>query len=425
MTDPATTDPHPAHAEPPAAAPGPSPVPAPDPNPLDRALLSFDGPQQPVVTLALDFAGPPPAPSALQQRIAERAPALPTFRGTPASNLRVPHTDAADSAALDRETDRISQLPFDLAGNVPPWDVRLITGPDSFRVCLRTHHGFLDGVGATHAAAALLSDTSAEGARLHPPAVPTARALTRSLHDLARTLAGPRPWTPPPSTGPSPSRRTTGRDVPLPVLRHLADTHGVTVNEVALAALGMALARLRREHRTTGTGRDVLATVAVSTRTPQQRHLPGNRLGVHRLILPHRAGTLDESIAAVARQTGAVRNSRQRDALRALLENRTAPQAAARAYRAALRARVTPLVVSSVTVPGGLTAFGAPLCSAALLLNVFEGFPAYVSFTRTTALVRCSAAADTDRSSLLAVPDLWAELLSSGRHAADDDAPDR
>ncbi|MDK0524375.1 wax ester/triacylglycerol synthase domain-containing protein [Streptomyces sp. ML-6] len=400
------------------------PAPAPVPNPLDRALLSFDGPQQPVVTLALDFAGPPPAPSVLRQRIAERAPALPTFRATPASNLRVQHTDAADGAALDRETDRISQLSFDLTGGVPPWDVRLITGPGSFRVCLRAHHGFLDGVGATHAAAALLSDTSAEGARLHPPAAPTARALVRSLHDLTRTLAGPRPWTPPPAPGPAPSHRTAGRAVPLTVLRHLADIHGVTVNEVALAALGMALARLRREHHTTGTGRDVMATVAVSTRTPQQRHLPGNRLGVHRLVLPHRAGTLEESIAAVARQTGAVRNSRQRDALRALLESRAAPQAAARAYRAALRARVTPLVVSSVTVPGGFTAFGAPLCSAALLLNVFEGFPAYVSFTRTTDLVRCSAVSDADRNSLLAVPDRWAELLSSSRPAAGGD-PDR
>ncbi|MER5497735.1 wax ester/triacylglycerol synthase domain-containing protein [Streptomyces sp. NPDC002466] len=416
MTDPATTDPHPKHAEPPTAQ-GQLPVTVPGPNPLDRALLSFDGPQQPVVTLALDFAGPPPAPSAFQQRIAERAPALPTFRGTPAPNLRVQHTDAADSAALDRETDRISQLPFDLTGSVPPWDVRLITGPDSFRVCLRAHHGFLDGVGATHAAAALLSDTSAEGARLHQPVAPTARALVRSLHDLARTLAGPRPWTPPPAPGPAPSRRTTGRDVPLAALRHLADAHGVTVNEVALAALGMVLARLRREHRTTDTGRDAVATIAVSTRTPQERHLPGNRLGVHRLVLPHRAGTLDESVAAVARQTGAVRNSRQRDAFRALLENRATPQTAARAYRAALRARVTPLVVSSVTVPDGLVAFGTPLSSAALLLNVFEDFPAYVSFTRATDLVRCSAAADADRSSLLAVPDHWAELLSSSWRA--------
>ncbi|MFJ2899193.1 wax ester/triacylglycerol synthase domain-containing protein [Streptomyces sp. NPDC087218] len=399
------------------------PVPVPGPNPLDRALLSFDGPQQPVVTLALDFAGPPPAPSAFRQRITERAPALPMFRDTPASKLRMEHTDAADSAALDRETDRISQLPFDLTGGVPPWDVRLITGPGSFRVCLRAHHGFLDGVGATHVAAALLSDTSAEGARLHLPAAPTARALVRSLHDLARTLAGPRPWTPPPAPGPAPSRRTTGRDVPLTVLRHLADARGVTVNEVALAALGMALARLRREHRTTGAGRDVVATVAVSTRTPQERHLPGNRLGVHRLVLPHRAGTLDESIAAVARQTGAVRDSRQRDAFRSLLENRVTPQTAARAYRAALRAHVTPLVVSSVTVPGGLTAFGAPMSSAALLLNVFEGFPAYVSFTRTPDLVRCSAAADADRGSLLAVPDHWAELLSSGRRT--DGGPDQ
>nr|WP_237419535.1 wax ester/triacylglycerol synthase domain-containing protein [Kitasatospora sp. SID7827] len=324
---------------------------------------------------------------------------------------------APDAAALDAETDRISRLPFDLGTEPPPWDLHLITGPDTFRICLRTHHGFLDGVGATHAAAALLADTPAEGARLHPSVPPTLRAAARTLYELARTLAGPRAWTPPPAPDSDPgpglgsARQTAGRDVPLPVLRRIADAHGATVHQVALAALGTVLADLRREHHSDDARRPAVASVVMSTRTPAERHLPGNRLGVHRLRLPQRADTLDAALAAVVRRTAAARSRRRRDALRALLAPRVAPGLGVRLYAAALRADASPLVVSSVTLPDGLTAFGAPLRGAGLLVHAFEGFPAYVSFTRAAGLVRCHAAADPGRGALLRVPDRWAALL--------------
>ncbi|MDX3386049.1 hypothetical protein PV682_32010 [Streptomyces niveiscabiei] len=312
---------------------------------------------------------------------------------------------------MDQETDRISGLPFDLTGASLPWDVTLIASTEGrgiFRICLRVHHGFLDGVGAIEAAAVLFPDEPGCGARLPPPQAPSLRALTRVLKEAALALVYRSAWKPGVAAGSSRAgRRTHWRDVPLTALRCLADSHGVTVNDVSLAALGVALAD-RTSHAVT-------AGVVISTRTPAERYHIGNRLGFHRLRLPDQPASFDESLAAVTSQTGKVRAVRQRDAIRTMMELRQAPQTRVRPFRAMFDERKVPLVISSVTLPDGYSVFGAEICAASAMLNVSEGFPAYVSFGRTAGNVRCTTVADETRGSLLTVPDDWANVI---RHSS-------
>ncbi len=385
------------------------------PNALDQAFLTFNGLEQPVITLAMDCYGIPPAPDDLTRRVAERAPRLPHFAPEQATGTQQAFHTAVGPGGIDAETDRIARSPFDLTHDRPPWDVHFITdleGCDFFRVCLRVHHGFLDGVGATHAAAALLTDEAGEGARLYAPAAPAVRALARVCKDLALALARRPAWHPPhDATPPLSDTRSAYQDLPLTTLRRLADLHGASVNEVSLAALGLALADWQHDHLPADSRRDVTAGVVMSTRTPQERHHIGNRVGFHRLTLPHQVRSLTEFIPAVTRQTGKVRSVRQRDAFRPFLDTRITPRLGTRAFRAALHARANPLILSSVSLPQQHTVFGADLRAASLRLNVFPDFPAYISFTRTRENVRCTAVADQSRNSLLAVPRRWAQCL--------------
>lgn len=383
-------------------------------NLLDRTYLSYSGRDQPVITLAMDYHGTPPALDPLVRRVKERAARIPRLRaGTAALGSNVLATTVSD---IDEETGRISRSPFALVGGLPLWDVRLLAGrPGSafFRVCFRAHHSFLDGVGATHAATALLPDEPGEGARLHPSAGPGVHGMARVLKDMASSLVHRSAWAPPHSTAPDHTDgRSVYRDVPVAVLRTYADTYGVSVNDVTLAALGLAFGDWQRDRVPAESRRDIVASVAMSTRTPQERHHAGNRLGVYRLKFPHRIESFPEAVALVCRQTAKVRDTRQRDALRTALGLPVPPKLGVPAFRSMLHPRATPLVISSVSLPENHTLFGAGLCAASMTLNVFANFPAYISFTRTPENVRCGAVSDPARNSVLAVPEHWANCLA-------------
>ncbi|MCX4681026.1 hypothetical protein OG413_38100 [Streptomyces sp. NBC_01433] len=383
-------------------------------NLLDRTYLSYNGRDQPVITLAMDYRGTPPTLDLLVGRVKERAAHIPRLHtGTAALGSNVFGTDVSD---IDKETGRVSRSPFDLVGGLPLWDVRLLAGdPGSafFRVCFRVHHGFLDGVGATHAATALLPDEPGEGARPHPPESPGVRGMARVLKDMASSLVHRSAWSPPHSTAPHHTDgRSVYRDVPVAVLRAYADTYGVSVNDVSLAALGLAFGDWQRDRVPAESRRDIVASVAVSTRTPEERHHAGNRLGVYRLTFPHRIESFAEAVSLVCRQTARVRDTRQRDALRKALGVPVPPKLGVRAFSSMLNPQATPFVISSVSLPENHTLFGAELRAASMTLNVFENFPAYISFTRTPENVRCAAVSDPSRNSVLAVPDHWANCLA-------------
>ncbi|GAA4011365.1 hypothetical protein GCM10022247_37190 [Allokutzneria multivorans] len=362
-------------------------------NLLDRALLSFTGDDQPVITFSLDYQGKAPALELLARRVAERS-VLP-----PGAGVFHAHGD------LDEETDRIARRPFGRA----LWDLWLITSGDRFRVCLRAHHGFIDGVGLSHVAAALLPDSPGEGDRLHTAAMPTVRGLARAFKDFTGLLTHRSPWAPIPR--PDAGARSAYRDVPVKALRAKADNYGVSVNDVSVAALGLALGEWQRARVPERARRDVVVCVAVSTRTPQERFHLGNRLAVYRLRLPHALRSWDDAVSLVRGHTDKVRETRQRDALRLALKVPGSLRPGVRLFRATLAPRATPFTVSSVSLPQHHTLFGAEMRAAGMTLNVFEGFPAYISFTRTPENLRCAAVADTARGALLAVPEHWANRL--------------
>ncbi|MFB8039232.1 hypothetical protein ACFC5Z_41355 [Streptomyces sp. NPDC056004] len=380
-------------------------------NLLDRAFLTLDGRDQPIVTLALDCEGPAPTAELLMRRVTDRLALVPALRTDLASvPKRVLRIDVTD---VDDETDRIVRSPFDLASDSPPWNIRLLTRSGSstfFRVCLSVHHGLLDGVGATHALATLLPDVPSQGARLHTADRPGTRSMARALRDMAAALAHRSAWIPPPASSRHEGRCSAHRDVPVSTLRALADFHGTSLNDVSLAALGVALAASQHQGTPTQSRHDVVAGIPVSTRTTEERHHAGNLVGVYRLTFPHRIGSLEEAIKDIRTQIAEVRDLQLRDAYRKLGKP-SAARLGVRATRSMLTPRSTPLVVSSVSFPEEFTVFGAELRAASMLLNVFDDFPAYVSFTRTPDNVRCTSVADEARSSLLDLPERWAEIL--------------
>ncbi|TQE21487.1 DUF1298 domain-containing protein [Streptomyces ipomoeae] len=379
------------------------------PNLIDKTFLSFNGQDQPVITFALDYHGPCPPLEPLRDRVAKRASLLPGLR--PMDSQTGKNVFRLDGIDIDEETNRLLGTPFSFAGTVPLWDVWLLSetrDTNHFRVLFRAHHGFLDGVGATHLLSALLPDAPGEGSRLYAPGKASARGRARVLRDLVASLAGRGDRPPPRPAKPSaPARRHAFQDVPLTVVRALADSYGVSVNDVNMAALCLALGN--------GDGLlgDASVGVAMSTRTPAERHSIGNRLGMFRLTVPSRVTSLKEAVHHVHRHTQKLRDTAHRDALRKTMDMKIHPKIGVPAFRSMLKPKNTPLVVSSVTVPLSPPhhLFGAELRSAAMMLNVFDGFPAYVSFTRTNNRIRCAAISDDRRAPILALPGSWASAL--------------
>ncbi|GAA4811996.1 wax ester/triacylglycerol synthase domain-containing protein [Streptomyces ziwulingensis] len=410
--------------------------------PIDRAFFGLPAEHAPVTGFFFDFLGPPPPFERWRERVSLRAGRLPVLaRARPSPGARVwarrgtpldidAHVQQAElprgAGSLAAAYERLRYLPLPDAGE-PPWDCQLLTGrdgPPGFRVCYRVHHGLQDGVGSAHSALELLADTPVHGPRLHPPADPGLGALLRAAWYLAAPL--PRLFSaraaPATAAGGDASRPCLGhRDVPLAVLRALADGYGVTVNDVCLAALSLALnAGKRAAGSAAGPARDPAGPRSVltimSTRRPHERHAPGNHIGARPLVLPGRAVTLDAAVAAVRRQTQAVR-AEGRDAARVLLGLPWPLGPGPRLLRTLLGPRLHPLATSSITFPEAFTCFGARLEAASMFMAVGEGSPVYLSFTRTPGTVRCTVVTDTRRPGAAALPEEWERVLagSAGR----------
>ncbi|CAL9661789.1 hypothetical protein SUDANB145_07018 [Streptomyces sp. enrichment culture] len=397
----------------------------------DRTFLAMRRP--PVAGFFLDFDGRAPSVAELAGRVAARSGSLPALtRLLPAGRARCwsPHAAAVDPDAHVRhwhvpdgeralhdacEALLTRKLP---GGAHPSWDCRLLTQSSvtgRFRVCFRVHHALSDGVGAAHSALALLADAPVAGPWLYPDADGGIRAGLCAVRETAAPALRPgAPWHALRRvTGPGGGARWAYGEVPLARLRALADTHRTSVNDVALAALALALRSWSTELALPDPPSPARTLVAMSTRTPRQRLAPGNHIAFHRLHLPVTAATLRASAAEVRRQTDAVRRSRRRDALRALLDLPCPPALGSRALRAVVSARLYPFAVSSVSFPQSFTCFGARLSAASLFLHIGddEQRPVYLSFTRTPDTVRCAVVTDVPRAHATALPRHWVRAL--------------
>ncbi|MFC5178523.1 wax ester/triacylglycerol synthase family O-acyltransferase [Nocardioides taihuensis] len=336
--------------------------------PLADAFLEVED-VDPDVTLAIGslavFAGPPPTLEELRTAIAGRLPLIPRYRQ---KLRRVPLGLAAPTWVDDPDFDlthhlveatvappggkaEVATLVNDLMAtrmdrDRPLWEYTLVQGIAGGRWGLlsKVHHCVVDGVSGTELYQLLLDLTPEPG-----PAVPdtwepappeptwrftttaaremvasplhAAAAVTRAARRpvrLARTtygaLTGLLPMTaalrPVHTTslhGPvGPGRRWTWTDVAMDDVQAVRHAHGVSVNDVALAALSAGFRTLLDTRGEAPDRRALRALVPVSTRRPGEESIPDNRVTLLMPFLPvdvadpvERLGVVHERVAGL------------------------------------------------------------------------------------------------------------------------------
>jgi diacylglycerol O-acyltransferase len=136
-----------------------------------------------------------------------------------------------------------------------------------------------------------------------------ALALTgavRPVHDT--TLTGPL----------SGSRRYTWTDVPLADIRKVREAEGVTLNDVALAAVTGGFRRLLLARGERPDAHALRSLVPVSTREPGEESIPDNRVSLMLPFLPVDLPRPSDRLAAIRSRVGALRNQHEPEAGRAL-----------------------------------------------------------------------------------------------------------
>ncbi|MGW0551641.1 hypothetical protein [Streptomyces altiplanensis] len=389
--------------------------------PLDRLFLKCGT----AAGFILDFDGPLPDLTHLASRVLQRAARLPALnllapasgrqRWRPAAGPLAAAVHLRDIAAPPGELDAAtsSLLRCSLPeGPHPPWDVSLLRDPASrhFRICYRVHHGVQDGAGAAHAVLALLGDEALAGPYPYRSAAPTPRGALLAARGLRSTAHPKKDWAAL-HDRPAQQTRWSYQDVPEARLREVATVHGVTINDLCLAALAQALRGWRR----TGLGLDgpcpdLRALVPMSLREEHERHAPGNRLGGHRLSLPCSASDLGEALRRVQRQTGVVRTARVGDVFR--LAMRALPPWLGEHVSSGFTAkRPAPIVATGVALPASMTCLGARLRAASMFGDLYNERLCYVSFTRAAGVVRCGVLYDSALPQAASLAQLWAEVL--------------
>ncbi|MER7399042.1 wax ester/triacylglycerol synthase domain-containing protein [Streptomyces sp. NPDC000151] len=368
------------------------------------------------------FGGRPPTLDAVRARVAERADRIPALR----------YRIVRDRKTLQR-VDRISVeqhvheawLPDDADGSVagrlmlsspmsaggrPPWEVWLIHGPTgSYTLCYRTDHTLQDGVGAAHTVRALLDDNP-EGGGLVPQrrAWPTAKGLAGAFGDVAAAFR-------PPGAQPAFSVPGSGRtsvchaDTPLARLRAIGRAYGGTVNDVYLAALSHAVHAWHMK----GTGSlhpPLPVAVPMSVRAPGEEYAPGNRMVTARLLLPCDEPSPHRALARVIADTGRLRRTRQRDAIRLLMA--ATPRAiGARVGMRMVNGEVIGAPTSSVNFGNALVHRGAASRRTAVFADLAAGIRCLTTLTSQHDTACLTVVHDDALPTADELPDLWLAAL--------------
>lgn len=353
-------------------------------HPADAAWLRMDEPTNPMVVTALLRLPLAPDPQALRDRLHERVLApFPRFRQRPVPGAAGPSwVDCPDfdldahlvmqdlgggEAALADEVGR--RLGEGLPGDRPLWRAWLLRGEAGAALLVRIHHALGDGF----ALARVLLSLADEGEPLARPVEPRPtgpslvqagldllhhrphlRDLAHHAHEGERALRHLALATPDP---PSPLRRplgTTKRAAwctlgPVAALREAAHRHGVSINDLYVAALAGAL----REVTGPSADRPLRAFVPVNLR-PLDQPVPaalGNRFGLVYLPLPvHQADPL-ERLATVHGEVIRLKRSPEAVLAFGILELMGALPDAAEALLVSLFAAKGSAVVTNVPGP--------------------------------------------------------------------------
>lgn len=221
----------------------------------------------------------------------------------------------------------------------PLWECWVIEGLADHRwaVLMKVHHCLADGVSATHMLTALCDDgltpvssagepaRPARSPRIDPVAwasgaVRTSVGLTtaalraaRGVLDIAGGILAPA--APSPLNGPVGSmRRYAAVDVPLPEVRRICDEFGVTVNDVALAAITNSYRALLIRRGETPKRNSLRTLVPVSVRRATDPDTPDNRVSVLLPCLPVDKADPLTQLQAVHRRLTEAKGSGQRQA---------------------------------------------------------------------------------------------------------------
>ncbi|MEV5341520.1 wax ester/triacylglycerol synthase domain-containing protein [Streptomyces sp. NPDC052676] len=323
----------------------------------------------------------------------------------------VGHVRWAGSHDLPTFPQALLAIPLPAGG--PAWDLWCAPGRDDgrFQVAFRIHHAVHDGMGAAHDLLTLLADDALPLMRPVERKRPTVSGCAAVAKDLTCALGGRWKDRSNRPAAPGDTVRWAWEEVPERIVQEIARSARCTVNDICLAALAWAL-RLAASQAEAGHDarhRDVDAAIPMSTRDDRGRTVLGNHLVAYRLRLPVSAGSFEEAVDRVVRQSQAARSHRRRDTARWLLKLSPTP-VGAWASRVMIGACDAPMVISSLTLPAVGSCLGARLVGASMMYNLVGGMRSYVSFTRAQGVVRCGLAY---RASWAAesVPSLWRHVL--------------
>ncbi len=375
---------------------------------LDAAFLDIETERAPMqVGWTMRFAGPPPTIEQLRDHVEARLSGAPRLRRClvePALGLGDPHWIDDQLFAIDRHVNvihlvapladlQLSSVAEELLSQPldrsrPLWRLQLVTGlpNDGFAIIGQAHHALVDGIAAVEIATILFDNVSAPDSQAAAPWLPaeapttaellTAAALSRisAGSDVAATLvrsiaAGPAPFveavtallslfTPGTPTAlensASARRRVAFSSLPMAQLKSAAERHGVTVNDLLLAASGGAVsAALARRGEQPETIR-VLVPVAVR-RPGEDAATHANRISIMVVELPLDANDPGRVLRTVGRRTKTLKRAGYAGTLDTAIRaaDLLAPPIRNAAVRAAVGAANFTLVISNVPGPAG------------------------------------------------------------------------
>lgn len=373
---------------------------------LDAAFLDIETERAPMqVGWTMRFAGQPPTLEELRRHVELRLTSVPRLRrciAQPALGIGDPHWVDDPLFAIDRHVNEIQMIassaqpqlsaiaeellsqPLDRSR--PLWRLQLVTGlsDGSFAIIGQAHHALIDGLAAIEIATIIFDgigapDHQALAGWLPADAPSTTEVLTAAAlsrigagSDVATTLVralaeGPGPiveavtallslFTPGNRTAlensASSRRRIAFSSLPMARMQEAAERHGVTINDVLLAASGGAIsgALARRGEQPEG----VRVLVPTAVRQPGESAAEhANRISIMVVELPLNANDPGSVLRTIGRRTKTLKRAGYAGTLDTAIRaaDLLAPAVRSAAVRAAVGAAHFTVVISNVPGP--------------------------------------------------------------------------
>ncbi|MDT0609146.1 wax ester/triacylglycerol synthase domain-containing protein [Streptomyces lancefieldiae] len=400
-------------------------------HPIDRAYLRLERahPDARWDTGGIAYlSGRPPRLEDFRAYVGMHLPKLPMLTHRLERTARPPVWRPDETFTLERHVHEVvsagpdaAQSPLETALGAPlprdaPWGLWLVHGraPDEYAVCYRFEHVCQDGIAAALAFRTLLG--TGEPARRPLPA-PRGRGerLRRTVMALGLgtkfafdvlPVPGRRPAVP---FVPSGRRRLLRARVPLERLRRIGTAHGVSANDVHLAALAGALGRWSGEAGVPL--RRASALMPVDARRHDEEQTWGNRTFAVPVQLPLSEDSPSRRLVLVAAATSGVKRSPRRQAIHDLVRFMPA-RPTAWYMRRITSPDVTAMVTTSVPLAEGGALGSTDVTGAALLPLLLPGHLCGVGLAFFGEWAEVSFMVDHALPLGERLPDLWTDSVA-------------